>query len=192
MDKYLQATVTYTDALGPGRTAQSNTTGAVRAGPNRPPAFPDQDDNGNNGVQNTQTTREVAENTAAGTNIGAPVTATDPDDDTLTYTLEGGDRTSFAIVSTSGQLRTRAALDYETKRSYSVRVKANDGNTGTATITVTINVTNIDEDGNVTLSSPQARIGAALTAALADPDGSLSAVAWKWLGPTLHRGPIPT
>ena len=33
--------------------------------------------------------REVPENTDAGTFIGDPVTATDDDDDTLTYTLTG-------------------------------------------------------------------------------------------------------
>ena len=33
--------------------------------------------------------REVAENTAAGQNVGAVLTASDSDGDTLTYTLEG-------------------------------------------------------------------------------------------------------
>ena len=42
-------------------------------------------------------TRSVAENTAAGMPVGAPVTATDADDDTLTYTLGGSDAGSFAI-----------------------------------------------------------------------------------------------
>ena len=179
VDKYLRATVSYTDAEGSGKTAQSTTTGAVRAGPNRPPTFPDQDD-GTPGVQNTQTTREVEENTAPGTNIGAPVSASDLDGDTLTYSLEGTNASSFAIVATSGQLQTKAALDYETKNSYSVTVKANDGNTGTATITVTITVTNVDEDGAVTLSSTRSQDDMALTATLEDPDGSVSGVTWKW------------
>ena len=72
---------------------------------------------------------EVAENTAAGVDIGAPVVATDVDsDDTLTYTLGGTDAASFDIESTTtgGQLQTKAALDYETQTDYEVTVIATD------------------------------------------------------------------
>ena len=56
--------------------------------------------------------RSVPENTAAGVNIGLPVLATDPDaGETLTYTLGGDDAASFDIVTTSGQLQTKAVLD---------------------------------------------------------------------------------
>ena len=94
----------------------------------------------------TTTTRSVAENTAAGMSIGDPVTATDADNDTLTYSLSGTDMASFAIVAASGQLQTKAALDYETKTSYMVTVTADDSNGGTDTIDVTINVTNDTTD----------------------------------------------
>ena len=68
----------------------------------------------------TSTTRAVAENTVSGVNIGSAVSATDADSgDTLTYTLGGTDASSFSIVSSSGQLQTSAALDYETKSAYS-------------------------------------------------------------------------
>ena len=99
-------------------------------------------------------TRSVAENTAAGTDIGAPVEATDDDDgDSLTYTLGGTDASSFAIVEGSGQLQTRSALDFETKSSYFVTVSVSDkkdagGNADTVvddTIDVTISVTNVNE-----------------------------------------------
>ena len=66
----------------------------------------------------TATSREVAENTAPGTAIGAAFVATDPDSDVVTYTLEGTDADSFAIGAASGVLTTSAALDYETKSSY--------------------------------------------------------------------------
>ena len=93
------------------------------------------------------TTRSIAENTAAGTNIGSPVAATDANtSDTLTYTLSGTDASSFAIVSTSGQLRTKAALDYERKSSYTVTVSVSDGNGGSNTITVTITITDVVEN----------------------------------------------
>ncbi len=91
------------------------------------------------------TGQSVAENTAAGMDIGSPYTATDADtDDTLTYTLEGTDAASFEIDASSGQLKTKAALDHETKPSYAVTVKVSDG-TDSATIAVTITVTDVAE-----------------------------------------------
>ena len=103
---------------------------------NNPPVF----------TEGTSTTRTIAENSASGTDIGNAVSATDTDtDDTLTYTLGGTDAESFDIVSTSGQLQTKAALDYETKSSYTVTVDVSDGNDGLGRITVTINVTDVAE-----------------------------------------------
>ena len=91
------------------------------------------------------TTHTIAENTASGENIGEPVAATDADNDTLTYTLSGTDASSFSLVSTSGQLQTKAALDYETKMSYSVVLSVSYGNGGSDSISITINITDIDE-----------------------------------------------
>ena len=97
-------------------------------------------------TEGTSTTRSVAENTASGQNIGAPVTATDTDtSDTLTYTLGGTDAAAFGIVRSSGQLRTSAALNFETQSSYAVTVSVSDGNGGADSIDVTINVTDVDE-----------------------------------------------
>ena len=105
---------------------------------------------------------EVDENTWPGQNIGNPVIATDDDTgDTLTYTLEGTDKDSFQIVSNTGQIQTKATLDYEATASYSVTVKADDSNSGTATIDVTIDVTDVnetpefDEEGATTRSIPE-------------------------------------
>ena len=91
------------------------------------------------------TTRSIAENTAAGQDIGTAVGATDPENNSLTYSLGGTDSASFAIVTTSGQLQTKAALNYETKSRYSVTVSVSDGNGGSDSITVTINVTDVQE-----------------------------------------------
>ncbi|MCG9127788.1 cadherin domain-containing protein [Candidatus Poribacteria bacterium] len=98
------------------------------------------------------TMRSVDENTTSGSNIGAVVGATDedtlPSADTLTYTLGGTDAASFAIVSTTGQLQTNAALDYETKTSYSVTITVTDnGSTPglTDSINVTININDVNE-----------------------------------------------
>ena len=91
--------------------------------------------------------RSVAENTAAGENVGDPVTATDADTgDTLTYTLGGTDAASFDIVAASGQVQTKTGVtyDHEAKASYAVTVTASDG-TATADATVTISVTDVAE-----------------------------------------------
>ena len=102
--------------------------------PNNPPEF-----------ASATASRTVAENTAAGEDIGTPVAATDDDaDDTLAYTLGGADVASFDIDLANGQIMTKAALDFETKVSYSVTVTASDG-TAEDTITVTITVTDVDE-----------------------------------------------
>ena len=90
-------------------------------------------------------TRSVAENTDAGENVGAPVAATDTDTtDMLTYSLGGTDAASFDIVSTSGQIQTKTALDHETKDSYSVDVSVTDG-AATVTVAVAIAVTDVNE-----------------------------------------------
>ena len=51
----------------------------------------------------------MAENTAAGGDIGAPVAATDVTG-TVTCTLGGTDAASFDLDSSTGQLQTKAAL----------------------------------------------------------------------------------
>ena len=151
-------------------------SGTVTATPsaNRAPAFA------------TETaTLEVAENIAEGDDVGGAVTATDEDNDTLTYSLSGTDAASFAISGSTGQITvgTGASLDYESKASYTVTVTATDTSDATDTIAVTINVTNVDEAGSVALAPAQPVVGTALTATLADPDGSISAT-WVWAGST--------
>ena len=124
---------------------------------NRAPAF----------AEGTSTTRAIAENTASETNIGSAVSATDPDNDTLTYTLGGVDATSFSINGTNGQLQTKAALDYETKTSYSVTVSVSDGKGGSDSITVTINITDVNEN-----RAPVFTDGSSTTRAVAENTGS--------------------
>ncbi|MYB02351.1 leucine-rich repeat protein, partial [Candidatus Poribacteria bacterium] len=92
------------------------------------------------------TTRSIRENTRAGVNIGSAVAATDPDGDTLTYSLGGTDADSFAIDSTTGQLQTKARLNFERKRSYSVTVSVSDGKGGSDSIDVTIDIINVYEN----------------------------------------------
>ena len=71
--------------------------------------------------------RTIPEDTPVGVNIGTPLMASDDDNDTLTYSLDSStDADSFSIDAASGQLQTKAPLDYETTPSYSVTVTAAD------------------------------------------------------------------
>ena len=150
----LMVTITVTDRNEAPSTPVKS-TGAPAPGPtpaNNAPEFPSTEDG----------MRSVAENTATGTDIGAPVMATDADaDDTLTYTLGGDDMASFDIDGGTGQLMTKDPLDFETKASYTVTVTASDG-TDEAMVMVTITVTDVDEpvvagdiDGNGMISKTE-------------------------------------
>jgi len=73
-------------------------------------------------------TQNVNENVSSGTTVGS-LSSTDPDSsDTFTYTLVSGDggtdNASFAI--SGADLNTNTALDFETKSSYSIRVRTTD------------------------------------------------------------------
>ena len=132
--------------------------------------------------------RSVAENTAAEIDIGAPVAATDAESDTLTYSLGGVDAASFDFVTSSGQLRTKADLDYEAQSTYLLTVsvsdsKDDDGNPDMAvdnTINVTVTVINSDEEGEVRVSPTGPQVGFVLRARLSDPDGGVRSVSWRW------------
>ena len=133
--------------------------------------------------------RTIAENTTTGVAIGAPVTASDPDTaDTPACTLGGTDANFFDIDTSSGQLRTKAALDYEVKNTYQISVSVRDGKNAEgnpdaaddATITVTITVTNVEEPGKVTLNLLQPQVGTGLTTIVTDPDGGVRGMTWEW------------
>ena len=175
LGEVLRATVSYADPQGPGKSAQAVSENAVQAAPptNDPPAF------------SAETTdRSIEENKAAGEDIGVPVTATDPDGNTLTYSLGGTDAASFGIVQTTGQLQTKAALDYESKGSYTVTVTAADPSGESDSITVTINVTNVDEAPVIGLSAsidyPENYTGRVATYTATDPEGK--SITWKLSG----------
>ena len=119
----------------------------------------------------TTPTRTVPENSGADTDVGAVVTASDADGNTLTYTLEGTDAASFAIDSDSGQIKTVTGVDYnhEETSSYAVTVKASDG-TASATIDVAITVTDVDEQPDTPAKPTLAAVSAtSLTATWVKP-----------------------
>ena len=96
----------------------------------------------------TLVTLSVDENTRSGQNVGSAISATDADGNRLTYRLEGPSKDSFTIISSSGQIRTKSPLDYESRSSYSVTVEVDDNsrrsNSGAAK-SVTITVDDVDE-----------------------------------------------
>ena len=126
------------------------------------------------------TDRTVDENTPPNTNIGAPVTATDDDNDILTYSLENAGVSHFGIDSSTGQLLVGSPLDHEMTDSYTAKVIATDPSGSKDTITVTITINDVDEPGKVSLSWKQPQVDTVLEAALTDPDGDVSGLTWQW------------
>ena len=120
---YLRATVTYEDTEGEGKTAMmvSELPSQRITGGNDAPEFDAvQDPDGENDDAKATAKRSVAENTDAGKTVGSPLTATDDNGDTLTYTLTDavggtdGESASFGIDWGTGQILTKGDLDHET------------------------------------------------------------------------------
>ena len=172
---HLRVMATYTDAAGTDMAMEYSPATMMVTAMMTVPMF-----------DSETATREVAENTEASMDIGDPVMGTDADGDTLIYALGGTDAGSFYIDPETGQLKTLAALDYETKATYSVMVTATDPDSASDMITVTITVTNVDEPGMVTLwagadaltMAPQ--VGDTITGAVMDPDGGVTGQMWQW------------
>ena len=90
------------------------------------------------------TTRSVSESATGGGKVGAPVTATDVDNnDTLTYSLTGTEARFFGIGPRSGQITVGDGVTFNiaTKDTYTVTVAADDSHRDRATVAVTITVT---------------------------------------------------
>ena len=146
VNQYLRVTATYEDGRGSDKTAEavlSTPVGDTRPATNMAPEF-----------AVTTTTRSVGQGTAAGRSIGARVRATDPDaGDILIYSLSGQHAELFDVDPATGQLRTKAVLDYDpdplAENTYTVTVQVHDGFDGNyhpstgadATVLVTIEVT---------------------------------------------------
>ena len=131
------------------------------------------------------TSLTIAENSPGGTTVGT-VAATDPEGDTLTYSLDAAADALFDIDS-SGVITVQAGaqLDHESTASYMVTVsvsdgKALDGSADTAvdaTRAVTINVSDVSEPPP---APPHV---------LADAEGETTdtKLTVSWVGPRHHR-----
>ncbi len=155
---------------GAGAEGAAAPSAAAASSTNSPPSF----------TEGEKTTRDIAENSAAGANVGAPVTATDPDDDQLTYALS--DNAAFAINSDTGQITVAdgVTLDYESTPSHIVPLHVSDGKGGGDRIEVTVVVTN-----DVVPAKPAAPTVA--PAADADPRRNVDV---QWTAPDGAGAPI--
>ena len=120
-----------------------------------------------------------------GTDVVETYTVTGPDAASATWSLEGADVGDFRI-SNAGMLTFRSSPNYESPaddgadNTYMVTLKADDG-TYMDTHDVTVMVTNVEEDGSVTLSPMNPVVGTAVTATLTDPDMVMEdSVMWQW------------
>ena len=90
------------------------------------------------------------------------------------------------ISDNGGELTFKAKPDYENPTDtnkdnvYEVTVRAADADGYIGTMDVKVSVINKNEDGTVTLSKTQPRVGIAVTASVTDPDGSISGLTWQW------------
>ena len=130
---------------------KSSSSVSITQNPNSPPEFPTAEDGA----------RSVDENAPARRNIGAPIRATDADSNRLTYSISGADAASFDVVASSGRLRTKSPLDYESRDTYSFTMSVTDGlnvysqydATVDDTITVTVTVNDVDEGPDIAFTA---------------------------------------
>ena len=110
----------------------------------------DVDENTNSApVFSSPTSYSVDENTTA---IGT-LSATDADDDTLTFSVTGTDSNLVSVDASSGELVFNTAPDYEnpidsgSDNTYEISAVANDGTTST-TQSITVTVSDVDENSS--------------------------------------------
>ena len=141
----LRATASYTDSQGEQTAMKVSDSAVIVNNDNRAPMFPDTETGMRSVAENNEEAANVRVDAEAVSTVD-PVMAKDPNvEDQLTYTLGGTDAASFSINRESGQLGTKAKLDYEAKNTYMVTVTAADPNGLSDTIDVTIMVTDEDE-----------------------------------------------
>ena len=138
---------------------------------NEPPAF-----------DVTDVELEVAENTATNTNIGAAITAADPEGEDVTYSLDGANAGLFDVVSSSGQVKTRSPLNHEAASKYTISFIASDPESNSASIDLTIKVTDDDTEAPGKPATPSV---------VPDPGNGHEALKVSWTEPA-NAGPAIT
>ena len=127
-------------------------------------------------------THEVPENSSPGTVI-TTVSAIDPEVRALRYELGGVHAEFFSLANNKpGELQTKVRLDYEQQNSYDLVVTAFDDYGLAATLDMTIALTDVEEEGVVTISARRSSADAQtqFRADLTDDDGDITATIWRW------------
>ena len=128
--------------------------------------------------------RSVAENSAPGSPVGAPVAVDRNPGNNVVYSLEGADAALFSVERDTGQILVGRGtmLDFESDRtSYSVEVVAEPSRTGKVRATVDIDVVDVAESASVTITPEgQPEVGEALTATFTHDGGEPVEPRWQW------------
>ena len=147
-------------------------------------------DQSNVHLDNCGTPPTISDNTNVSVDEGATAvatyTATDAEDDMVTWSLvatdENDDVGAFTIAA-AGQLRFNDPPDFETLNgdtTYQIVVRATDSQRASAEVPVTVTVANVEELGTVAFDSTSPRVGDPLTAELSDPDEGITDTCWTW------------
>ena len=173
-DKMLRVVATYEDRFGATRTARAVSDNPVRAEVSSDLDEVENPENGSPGfTAGLDYTRTIAESAASGTNVGAPVVAEDPNNDTLTYELDNdldpettldapdadtavggadGGRPgtlyhSSPLTGPPARSRWRRTLDYDAEDDgeYTIFVRAIDPSGETAHVEVTVTATDAND-----------------------------------------------
>ena len=128
-----------------------------------------------------------------GTSPAATYSATDPEDDSVTWSISGTDAARFSI-SVAGALSFKSTPNHESPNDanadnvYEVTIRASDA-TLTSTLDIEINVTNVNESASITgpaaVNYAENGTGAAATYSATDPEDD--AVTWSIAGTDAAR-----
>ena len=141
-DKYLQATATYTDPSGSGKTARVVSADWVRERPNSngSPVF-DVDTGGGYTCSDPASGDAclfVRRSSPPGSQIYYPARVTDPDGDEVRYSFSGTDAELFNMAPSTGDLFTTGTHTYEGADPYSITITATDPSGDSASINASI------------------------------------------------------
>ena len=160
VDMYLRATATYKDGYGNDEAMKVTDSAVSQLAVN-----------GMAEVELTENVTNVGTYTASGAS------------GSIAWSLTGDDEGAFSI--SGGALAFSPAPNFEMPTDtgmdnvYMVTVMATaDGNMASQDVTVT--VTDMDEDGSVTVMPTSAMVGDVLTAMLEDEDSSVTNTTWQW------------
>ena len=178
---------TYVADLGAPSEPEPYTTAAC----NRPPQF-----------RSSSYTLTILENAATSTSVGT-ISATDPDGDTVSYSITAGNEDGkFAIATSTGAITLTESVDPDVVAFYALTVEAGDGVAGTSAASVGVALL-LDECSNGTVvsrprSNPRLVRDCSMLLAARDTLAGDASLDWSadtdindWQGLKVERGESP-